>query len=551
MKKILLFFTILISNYLFCQVTIDGITVNNVGISGTTINLGTSSSVSVYLNAAVNLNTVPSDSSPGTITIYYKKAPSLPAIVANGGDGGSLLFLGSTFAIKSFRLTLDSAQFDTTGGILYAEYKTFSGIITKSANISIKKDTTSEPGGQPGGGGNACHTCGFERIPFGGIPILPWNSPSVNTDYLKWFIKRPSGETVPYSTDRGKEIYEPVQMHLKENQSTTSPTYVFNIYTERPYSRYDNYIKRLNISNSIEQNQTIEYGGTPETIIGTAGNVNGQPNNTYQWQERVVAEHQAYGGYASYNVWYNIYGWKNIPNANQINYTPPINATEVKAYRRLIFDTYNIPMSSNEVTIYVVSTGGINNTICCDKTYFSNNSIDPIVGSPMHNAEFYIQWQKGIIVNNQIIWYNIDGANSQDYTPTRPGGRNSSGTFYYRRALISLINNKFYVSNTTTIIFSNASGRNSSEILKNKEISDINIMLYPNPSSSVVNIESEHDLSSFNAKIIDVTGRLILKNNYELSGYSTQLNISDLPTGIYTIIIENGQDKIIKKLIKK
>ncbi|MBC8645118.1 T9SS type A sorting domain-containing protein [Flavobacterium lindanitolerans] len=114
-----------------------------------------------------------------------------------------------------------------------------------------------------------------------------------------------------------------------------------------------------------------------------------------------------------------------------------------------------------------------------------------------------------------------------------------------------MINNKFYVSNTTTIIFSNASGRNSSEILKNKEISDINIMLYPNPSSSVVNIESEHDLSSFNAKIIDVTGRLILKNNYELSGYSTQLNISDLPTGIYTIIIENGQDKIIKKLIKK
>lgn len=552
MKKILLFFTILISNYLFCQVTIDGITVNNVGISGTTISLGTLSTVNVNLNASVVLSSSPSDSYPGTITIYYKKATSLPAIVANGGESSHLLFLGGTFAIRSFRLTLNSAQFDNSGGILYAEYKTYSGITTKSSNISITKNIPSEPGG--GGVGGGCEICSSEFVPFGGIPIFPYSAPSQHSysDY-KWFIERPTGELVPYSTDRGKEIYESYKLLFKkEGDQLGLSASVFTIHTQRPYSRYDNYIQRLNISNSIEQNQTIEYGGTPETIIGTVGNVNGQPNNTYQWQERLVAEHQTYVG-LQFNVWKNTYGWKDIPNANQINYTPPSNATQVKAYRRLIYDTKNVPMSSNEVIVYVISRDEtINNTICCDNTYFSGNTINSIVGSVFNNGEFYAQWQKGIMINNQIVWFNIDKANSKDYTPVRPGGRgNSYGTFYYRRALIHRLNNKFYISNMATVIFSNASGRSNSKIIKNQKISDIDIIVYPNPSSSVVNIESEHDLSSFNAKIIDMTGRLILKNNYELSGYSTQLNISDLPTGIYTIIIENDQDKIIKKLIKK
>jgi hypothetical protein len=216
-------------------------------------------------------------------------------------------------------------------------------------------------------------------------------------------------------------------------------------------------------------------------------------------------------------------------------------------------------MSSNEVTIYVVSTDSVidnTNLICCDKIYFPNDFVSPIVGQEV-DVYHFIQWQQGKIGNGNIMeWKNLDNERGKDKVPyttlNRRNPRPYNSTSYYRRTLTNRLNGKLYVSNTVAINYTNINSNRKISSQENKNIPYMaDIVIYPNPSSSIINIESENDLSSFNARITDITGRLILKNNYELNGHSTQLNISDLPTGIYTIIIENGQDKIIKKLIKK
>lgn len=559
MKKTLLFFILLISHYLSCQVIIDGITVNGASAYGT-INLNPNISTSnIYINVSIQVPVSPVDTNyPGSLTIYYKTSNAFSPIVANGGQSIPIQFLGGTFISRSFYISLINNSFQESGGYLYAEYKNYnSTTILKSANINITKTSGVQPG-NPGGGGGGCSDCYSEKVPYGGVPLLPY-SDLINQPLYKWYILTPYGESEigPYEdvSDNRKTLYERLYLRLRYENNYLMK---YTASVDRPYSRSDNYISRLIIDNSISGTQDVIYGGTPQTIFGNNATVNNTANNTYQWQERIVKKHCDCGE-GDYKQWSEIYGWKNIPGATLVNYTPPSNHTKTKEYRRLIFDNYGIPMASNVETIYSISTDSVidtTNLICCNKIYFPNDPISPIIGQNV-DLYHYIQWQEGKIINGNIMeWRTLADDISKDKVPyttlNRRNPRPYSSTAYYRRVLTHRFNGKLYVSNTVAINYTNINSNRKIYSQSNKELLNIDsIFIYPNPSSSIINIESEHDLSSFNAKIIDVTGRLILKNNYELSGYSTQLNISDLPTGIYTIIIENGQDKIIKKLIKK
>lgn len=76
-----------------------------------------------------------------------------------------------------------------------------------------------------------------------------------------------------------------------------------------------------------------------------------------------------------------------------------------------------------------------------------------------------------------------------------------------------------------------------------QEISTDQITIYPNPTSSIVNIETAFD-SEFSVAIMDRTGRLALevKNQYEL-------DVSGLSAGIYALQITSGTEVYSHKLI--
>ncbi len=88
-----------------------------------------------------------------------------------------------------------------------------------------------------------------------------------------------------------------------------------------------------------------------------------------------------------------------------------------------------------------------------------------------------------------------------------------------------------------------------------------NILIYPNPSSSLVQInlidfnENKENVNIskqiIEIKVFDNFGNLKLLKKLPSNTTSTQIDVSNFVSGIYQIEINNGYKKVIKKLIKK
>lgn len=78
-----------------------------------------------------------------------------------------------------------------------------------------------------------------------------------------------------------------------------------------------------------------------------------------------------------------------------------------------------------------------------------------------------------------------------------------------------------------------------------------NYLLYPNPVIDELTIQSNNASNHLNSKvtITDINGKAIMEAPYTNS--NTSLNLNNLNSGIYFVIINNNQSKTIKKFIKK
>ena len=576
MKKtritIICFLIILFSNYAsFSQsVSLNSLLLNGQILNGTApINIGTTNATSnITFNAEVKLLTAPSDTNPGAITVYYKRNSTYSPVVCNGGNQTSLLFLGGTVATQSFVIQLTNAQFDAAGGLFYAEYKTYSGVIYKSANISIVKNVTTTPSNPP-----TPVSAAFENVPYGGIPILPSLRTSAFGQEFSWTddyheyqngqntfsIYGRNGKTPVYT---GMTLFERLVWSQNGEIIQESVSRPFVIYVKKPFINGRDFI------NTISKDQYIVYGSNAQTIIGDQASYSLLGDNTgarilinnYQWQKRIVsiAPENLYNMYTDYK---EIYGWKDIPLATQASYTPLANITQVTEYRRLIVDnSTGIEInksygSSNVVTIYPITVNLLNNSICCSQSNYTNVPIVPIVGSEISGSYMY-QWQIGSLMNGEYTWSDIAEANNRDYLPVRPERRFPNGIIgYFRRNLIKKSDYTYYLSNIVSVTFYTT----SSSRIANKSVNDSidtqllddSIMISPNPSSSVINIDSVYNLPFFDLKVIDMTGRLVISKTFSQSSINTfQLNISELPIGVYSLILENKESRVIKKIIK-
>lgn len=83
--------------------------------------------------------------------------------------------------------------------------------------------------------------------------------------------------------------------------------------------------------------------------------------------------------------------------------------------------------------------------------------------------------------------------------------------------------------------------------LSNPDFADNSLSIYPNPVSNVLNISNLNNFEIKGITVIDVNGRVI-KNQ---QGSLTQINVSDLNTGVYFVTIEAAEGKTTKKFIKQ
>ena len=72
------------------------------------------------------------------------------------------------------------------------------------------------------------------------------------------------------------------------------------------------------------------------------------------------------------------------------------------------------------------------------------------------------------------------------------------------------------------------------------------VILYPNPTSSIVNINANNNLANQNYTITDTLGKTVLKG--KLNEGDTTINVEQLSKGIYYIkVANNNASKFIKE----
>mgnify|MGYP005816287591 CR=1 FL=1 len=131
--------------------------------------------------------------------------------------------------------------------------------------------------------------------------------------------------------------------------------------------------------------------------------------------------------------------------------------------------------------------------------------------------------------------------NNGSYTFTVPAGL---GVTSNARLMIKAIYNVFL--NVNSVNFT---------INSNMGIDDVNslseLAIYPNPSKGIFTIELETREPIISYSVYNMEGKLITQKSVNHFGgkFSHQMNLSHLPSGTYLIQLNNGTEKISKKLI--
>lgn len=79
-----------------------------------------------------------------------------------------------------------------------------------------------------------------------------------------------------------------------------------------------------------------------------------------------------------------------------------------------------------------------------------------------------------------------------------------------------------------------------------------NVSIYPNPTSSVINVLNPSNLSSLKIEMFDMNGRRVLVDNKSLANSDLgSINIEKLETGIYTLRVYNDEGQKTFKVVKQ
>jgi len=117
-------------------------------------------------------------------------------------------------------------------------------------------------------------------------------------------------------------------------------------------------------------------------------------------------------------------------------------------------------------------------------------------------------------------------ANAYQFEHRKP----ASGTNYYRLRQVDF-DAKFEYSNIVTV-----------------EIESEDVSIYPNPTKGYVNIKKGKNLEGV-VRVTDLFGRLIAEQ--KLTQDNSEFDLFGQPNGIYLIEIQTGNQKAVKKIVKK
>ncbi len=78
----------------------------------------------------------------------------------------------------------------------------------------------------------------------------------------------------------------------------------------------------------------------------------------------------------------------------------------------------------------------------------------------------------------------------------------------------------------------------------------LNLKLYPNPSDTTLNIDIQNGQANLDYKVYNMLGKLILSDSID-SNVTSQIDVSELNSGLYLINFSNGESSETKRFIKQ
>lgn len=593
---------LLLNISMFAQkVTLTPTNVNGVAFSSGSINLASVPYSTISLGVKVEIPATAAVGDQGTIKIYYSKGGALGASVAIGGDGGALYFGGGKTATRNFTINLNWADFLTSGGSIFAEYKNNASYV--SSNIAVIKNSTmggntmNPPADAPNPSKIVNTLCCNQTIRLGDKP-----APITGSQYLNPYPNAPYGINSSWAANGNTSVNF---LNLDDANKILTLDYItepgnFTITRSLGYNTDNNKSNKSNavnitvvptpiLRNTISVNEPLNSEGFIElssikklAISGMNSVVNlkvlqdpsyiiqsrdpGVNVDSYKWE--YTKTNAALGGYKT---------WITIPNENSANldfYDPSQKSSLDDTYYlvRRIATYQNISNVSESIKI-IVRGLRFNNTICCDQilkiqspTIFENPQLisgsTPNIDNPIPEGNNFqiqsinYQWQSQSLQGGYPVssWSNIPGATSKDYLPSQPlkivSDRRGSYTFdlTYKYRRIANIN---YSVVTNKVIYGTASSY-SNEASLDVTISVPYIQIYPNPTSAILNIECTVDIANSKISILNIMGNVVNSNNYSvLSSKLININVSNFIAGTYFLTIENQNLGTVQKTFIK
>jgi hypothetical protein len=83
-----------------------------------------------------------------------------------------------------------------------------------------------------------------------------------------------------------------------------------------------------------------------------------------------------------------------------------------------------------------------------------------------------------------------------------------------------------------------------------RELSEIGISVYPNPSHGTLLVNLGKTGHQWNARLMNIAGKLV-KEAEVSNGEDLQLDLSPYPAGLYMLVLSNGKDIYNSKIIKQ
>ncbi|ESU28851.1 hypothetical protein FLJC2902T_14480 [Flavobacterium limnosediminis JC2902] len=560
-------------------VQISNLKVGGVAVTNNTVNFNGSSSLSISLD--VNLSTFNGDSNNtfGNTYIFFK---------ASGSETETQVgFATNTFVVtyppfvsqttytstRSFgSITLNASNFFASGGVLYAKYINNNNSNYTSSNISVIGGTRTTPSPQSN------TICCNQTIRYGDKPGTITGSNIVMNGQvgLEWIVS--SGSPLSHDDLRGSTALKPDYLFQTttykrkvtyysspQSVSISSPVTITVVPTPiMSNTIYTNAITMGDDSYEIREGSPVQFNG-----LGTYVNLNilADPFHVADRSDALVNVEDFQWQYKSGDS--GAY-WNDIPNAvlpYLDGFTMPSDNLSGSYYIRRIAKYQGISKVSNVLKIVTVKASD-SNTVCCSQLLeavasagFQSPSV--ITGStPVYSVNdggyyaspssvsFSYQWQQQ---SRTSAWSDISGATSMDFLP--PAISTFSTIINYRRVVkVSYwkgFSHRSYVTYSNGVSVATPPGGVRSKVgVEDKGGIDLDCAIYPNPTSSVLNISGISDVLNINIRMVNSLGQEIKMNFVNKDKNLISADVSDLQNGVYYMIFEKGSNVVLKKFIK-